>query len=69
MMTENDIVLQTVKNLQNIGKKLLQNGQAIVYRDDAVSEEYMIVEYPNGRKLLIDVDMDTGEEIIIKELQ
>ena len=45
----------------------LAQGAAIYYIEPDTPKDYIIKEYPNGRKELIDV-LETGEEIVIKVL-
>lgn len=66
-MTETNLLL-LASSMPSIVKLELAKGHTVSYR----SNEYpglLLLEYPNGRLESIDVDLQTGETIVLKTLR
>jgi hypothetical protein len=48
-------------------KAHLAAGRSIYYEDPKYPDE-LVKEYPSGKRQIVDFDMKTGEEILIREL-
>jgi hypothetical protein len=67
--SEEDLTIQMEKTLKTALEKNAHMNLPLVYRNSFCKERNQFVhEYPNGKKLLIQQNSKTSEEIVLREL-